>query len=111
MKTGMWDLNKLMYTLQGGCCFFCGRTLSPDPAQKLDPHCATRDHLLPKSLAGDDRWSNTILACRACNGTKGGRVPTEMERVRQAGLFAVVEQQENKRGAEMEAETAAESER
>lgn len=106
MKKGMWDFKKLMCALQGGFCFFCGRTMSLDPADKIEPHYATRDHMLPKSLGGDDSWGNTVMACRACNQNKGGRVPTEMECIRQAGLFAVFEQQVAKRAAEMEAETA-----
>jgi hypothetical protein len=45
-------------------CFFCGRFL-PSKAYR------TRDHLWPRCKGG----VNTVLACHACNRTKGAMLP------------------------------------
>ena len=37
----------------------------------------TRDHVLPFSQGGTDRWSNVVTACRHCNTHKGNRLPEE----------------------------------
>jgi 5-methylcytosine-specific restriction endonuclease McrA len=36
------------------------------------------DHLLPRSLGGDDSWLNVVAACRAHNGTKSHRTLDQM---------------------------------
>ena len=36
------------------------------------------DHLLPRSLGGDDSWLNVVAACRAHNGTKSHRTLEQM---------------------------------
>lgn len=33
----------------------------------------TADHVLPKTLGGDDSWENLVCACRECNNKKGGQ--------------------------------------
>ena len=38
---------------------------------------ATIDHIQPASRGGESTWLNTITACVACNGAKGGRTPSE----------------------------------
>ena len=35
----------------------------------------TRDHIIPISKGGRDRWSNVVTACRHCNTRKGDRTP------------------------------------
>ena len=30
---------------------------------------------MPKSLGGEDIWSNVVTACKGCNTKKGGRTP------------------------------------
>jgi 5-methylcytosine-specific restriction endonuclease McrA len=35
----------------------------------------TRDHVIPLSKGGKDRWSNVVTACRQCNTRKGNRTP------------------------------------
>jgi 5-methylcytosine-specific restriction endonuclease McrA len=37
----------------------------------------TRDHVVPMSGGGQDRWSNVVTACRSCNTRKGNRLPEE----------------------------------
>lgn len=38
----------------------------------------TVDHVVPKSRGGAHRWENVVLACRACNGKKGNKLPEEL---------------------------------
>jgi hypothetical protein len=37
----------------------------------------TRDHVVPVSQGGKDRWMNVVTACRPCNQRKSGRTPEE----------------------------------
>lgn len=46
-------------------CAYCGRRGS------------TVEHLLPVSRGGQSTWSNTVVACLACNTRKGDRTPQE----------------------------------
>lgn len=54
-----------MLERDGRRCAYCGR-----PG-------ATIDHIQPVSRGGESSWLNTITACVACNGEKGGRTPPE----------------------------------
>lgn len=38
----------------------------------------SRDHVVPKSRGGRDRWENVVSACRRCNQHKGNRLLTEI---------------------------------
>lgn len=61
-------------------CVYCRRPLSYDhPTLGLVPHnkYATIDHLLPADQGGDDDPENCVLACHACNNSKGNRTPRE----------------------------------
>lgn len=53
---------KVQMTSQEKCCEYCGakETLS-------------WDHLIPKSKGGADTADNHVLACRACNSSKGAK--------------------------------------
>lgn len=46
-------------------CAYCGRGDLP----------LTIDHIVPKSMGGDDSWVNLITACLPCNNKKGNRTP------------------------------------
>jgi 5-methylcytosine-specific restriction endonuclease McrA len=48
-------------------CQYCGR------------HTAllTIDHVLPRHLGGQHKWSNVVAACSHCNHRKGGRTSDE----------------------------------
>ena len=56
------------HTLTG---LYCGRQF---PRAEL-----TRDHVLPTSRGGRDRWENVVAACRRCNWQKDNRTPEEAE--------------------------------
>jgi len=61
--------NHELFRRDGYLCLYCGREF-PESA-------LTRDHIVPLSRGGDDRWSNVVSACRACNTRKGGRTPEQ----------------------------------
>lgn len=48
-------------------CAYCGRGDLP----------LTIDHIVPKSLGGEDSWNNLITACLPCNNKKGNRTPQQ----------------------------------
>jgi 5-methylcytosine-specific restriction endonuclease McrA len=33
------------------------------------------DHVIPRSMGGQNSWSNIVCACTKCNVKKGGRTP------------------------------------
>ena len=37
----------------------------------------TRDHVLPISRGGDDKWENVVAACKRCNWLKDCQTPEE----------------------------------
>ncbi|MEA2063238.1 MAG: HNH endonuclease [Gemmatimonadota bacterium] len=49
----------------GHRCQYCGTTRVP----------LTTDHVIPRSLGGDDSWENLVTACVRCNNKKGARTP------------------------------------
>ena len=46
-------------------------------ARQFTPIQLTRDHILPTSSGGTDRWENVVCACRRCNQFKANRTPEE----------------------------------
>ena len=61
--------NALLFRRDGHRCLYCG---APGSDASL-----TRDHILPVSRGGLDRWSNVATACRRCNVDKADRTPEE----------------------------------
>jgi hypothetical protein len=61
--------NRELFFRDGNLCMFCGDEL-PDVL-------LTRDHVIPLSRGGQDRWSNVVTACKYCNTHKGDRTPEE----------------------------------
>lgn len=37
----------------------------------------TTDHVIPRSMRGEDVWENLVCACPRCNGRKGSRTPQQ----------------------------------
>lgn len=48
-------------------CQYC-HSIAPD---------LTVDHIIPKSLGGQDTWENLTTACHRCNHKKGNRTPEQ----------------------------------
>lgn len=51
-------------------CLYCAEIF---PAAAL-----SRDHVVPRSRGGEDRWENVVTACRRCNQRKGNRILSEI---------------------------------
>jgi len=78
IKRGVPPLNnRELFLRDGNLCMYCGDEFP-------DGHL-TRDHVIPLSRGGDDRWSNVVAACKHCNTRKGSRTPEEAG----VGLLAV----------------------
>ena len=50
-------------------CMYCGKAFKRA--------MLTREHILPRSRGGKDRWENCVTACKSCNNHKGCRTPEE----------------------------------
>jgi 5-methylcytosine-specific restriction endonuclease McrA len=63
---------RALITKHGGRCVACKELviLTEDA-----PKQATIDHIIPKSLGGQDILSNMQLMCKQCNGNKGDSIP------------------------------------
>ena len=65
--------NTFLFARDGYCCQYCGRH-----RQKLGyRESLTRDHVVPLSRGGDNRWTNVVTACSRCNLRKGNALPSE----------------------------------
>ncbi len=70
IKRGIPPLNnRELFLRDGNLCMYCGHEFR---ASNL-----TRDHVIPLSRKGKNRWSNVVAACRHCNARKGNRTPEE----------------------------------
>lgn len=61
--------NRELFLRDAHLCMFCGG--------QFKPSFLTRDHVIPMSRGGSDRWSNVVTACRHCNTCKGSKTPEE----------------------------------
>ena len=63
--------NNALFARDHNVCLYCGGSFS-DAA-------LTRDHVVPKSRGGLDRWDNVVAACKRCNHHKGNRLLQECD--------------------------------
>ena len=61
--------NSLLFARDQQVCIYCGVDF---PIKDL-----SRDHVIPTSRGGRDRWTNCVTACRRCNNRKGNKTPEE----------------------------------
>ena len=61
--------NSLLFARDQNVCMYCGQ---PFEATEL-----SRDHVIPTSKGGKDRWTNCVTACRRCNNRKGNKTPEQ----------------------------------
>lgn len=57
-----------LYKRQGGRCAICGEPMS---RREDDPHRATLDHVMPRSLGGGGSIRNLRAAGMSCNTSRG----------------------------------------
>lgn len=62
--------NPALFARDGYMCMYCSR---PFPAAQL-----TRDHIVPTSRGGQDKWENVVAACRRCNQHKADHLLEEL---------------------------------
>lgn len=58
-----------IYARDRNTCQYCGDRF---PTSEL-----TLDHVVPRTLGGDNSWQNLVCACVKCNSRKGGRTPDQ----------------------------------
>jgi len=61
--------NSLLFARDQQVCMYCGIDF---PIRDL-----SRDHVIPTSRGGHDRWTNCVTACRRCNNRKGDKTPEQ----------------------------------
>lgn len=61
--------NALLFRRDGQRCMYCGNHFALTGL--------TRDHIIPRSQNGPDKWENVVAACKYCNNIKGGRTPEQ----------------------------------
>ncbi len=59
--------NRELFLRDAHLCMYCG--------DQHGAYALTRDHVIPISRGGSDKWSNVVTACRTCNIRKGNRTP------------------------------------
>lgn len=63
--------NPTLFARDGFTCMYCATHF---PASQL-----TRDHIVPLSKGGADRWENVVAACRRCNQHKANRLLEDLD--------------------------------
>ena len=61
--------NRTLFRRDNHRCLYCGQQFSRGEL--------TRDHIIPVSRGGRNKWENVVSACRRCNWTKDNRTPEE----------------------------------
>ena len=61
--------NRELFRRDKHTCLYCGHDFKDS--------LLTRDHVIPVSQGGLDKWRNVVTACRRCNTRKGARTPDE----------------------------------
>ena len=61
--------NRTLFRRDDHRCLYCGGQFSRGNL--------TRDHVLPISRGGDDKWENVVAACKRCNWLKDCQTPEE----------------------------------
>ena len=62
--------NQALFARDNYLCMYCA---APAVDEKL-----TRDHIVPLSRKGTDRWENVVAACRRCNQRKANHLLEEV---------------------------------
>ncbi len=65
--------NTFLFARDRYSCQYCGK----HRRELGHRESLTRDHIVPLSRGGDNRWKNVVTACSRCNLRKGNRLPSE----------------------------------
>ena len=61
--------NRTLFQRDAQTCMYCGETFAVKDL--------SRDHIIPLSKVGEDKWMNSVTACKRCNNQKGNRTPEQ----------------------------------
>lgn len=61
--------NTLLFRRDQFICAYCGNEFTPSRL--------TRDHIIPRSKGGSNKWTNVVTSCKACNVEKDNRTPEQ----------------------------------
>lgn len=61
--------NRTLFRRDDHRCLYCGEQFTRSEL--------TRDHVLPVSRGGRDKWENVVAACKRCNWRKDNNTPEE----------------------------------
>ncbi|GIR42240.1 MAG: hypothetical protein CM15mP53_01560 [Ectothiorhodospiraceae bacterium] len=61
--------NRTLFQRDAKTCMYCGETFAVKDL--------SRDHIIPLSKGGEDKWMNSVTACKRCNNQKGNRTPEQ----------------------------------
>ncbi len=70
MRTAPPLTNAALFARDNYQCLYCGHYFTS--------HGLSRDHVVPTSRGGKDRWENVVAACKRCNQHKGNSLLTEI---------------------------------
>lgn len=59
--------NRTLFGRDRNTCAYCGNTFKYVEL--------SRDHIIPKSAGGENKWMNVVTSCMDCNMKKGARTP------------------------------------
>lgn len=65
--------NTFLFARDDYSCQYCGKHAHELRGRQF----LTRDHILPTSRGGLNRWDNVVTSCSPCNNRKGNRTPKE----------------------------------
>jgi 5-methylcytosine-specific restriction endonuclease McrA len=66
--------NTFLFARDDYTCQYCGRRRNELKGRQF----LTRDHIIPVSRGGENRWDNVVTSCSSCNHRKGDRLPSEV---------------------------------
>jgi 5-methylcytosine-specific restriction endonuclease McrA len=83
----------LMYSEQGGKCYYCHCEMTIDKAYCTTDIYATFDHIVSKTNIRKYRSPDKrlVLACRRCNNEKGSKNAKKFKKMKQQQMLAVAQ--------------------
>lgn len=63
--------NKALFRRDRNMCAYCGGVFAV--------HMLTRDHIIPTSQGGPDKWTNVVTSCGSCNKRKDDHTPEQAD--------------------------------
>lgn len=63
--------NRALFRRDQNICAYCGQDFKHEDL--------TRDHVIPRSRSGPDKWTNVVTACGGCNKYKDDKTPEEAD--------------------------------